>query len=66
MTERNCEYCDLFLPALTFVRKPAWGYCTRAVSDCESDNEKKARGRFTWADNICDDFRLRTQSVARE
>ena len=27
---------------------------------------KKARARFTWADNKCDAYQLRTQSVARE
>jgi len=66
MTERSCECCDFFSPSLTFVRKPTWGYCTRPVGGCDGASEGKAQARFTWADNTCDDFKLRAQSVARE
>jgi len=64
MNERRCESCDFFSPALTFVRQPTWGYCTKPTGGCDGAGEAKPQARFTWSDNICDAFKLRAQSVA--
>jgi hypothetical protein len=39
------------------MEKPTWGQCMYAVP--EGSNRTESEGRFTWANNTCEHFKVR-------
>jgi len=63
--KRVCETCEHFSPAHTCIEKPTWGYCMRLAGGNTERKAERGSPRFTWADAVCDDFRLKAPVPAR-
>lgn len=61
-SERRCNTCNHFSPALTCIERPTWGHCLRLLKS-PSGGSPAGKSRFTWADSTCDNHQPRPKAV---
>ena len=59
--EKLCKNCEYFVQESVVIMDYGWGHCKKPTRSAVIDSEKE-RGVFTWADDFCNDFKLKQEA----